>query len=219
MNAEELDGLLEQLGTPANLDLDIVRKQLRGAQRQSADQHTVQLLLRLAAGRSDSVGAAAAELADALLALGDASRGSSEALAGHTALFCSMTSETLAPVFIAMGGSGDMIRLETTLLLPTLRSQAAKGATGAEVTPGILFPSSEILARVLLLPRCASIVRGRRVCEVGAGSHGLPSLAAAAAGAAEVVATERDAAALGLLRRNNQTAESLQSDLPASSHP
>ncbi|CAJ1328207.1 unnamed protein product, partial [Effrenium voratum] len=65
-----------------------------------------------------------------------------------------------------------------------------------------IFPSAKLLAKLVL--SCPELVAGKSVLELGAGFHGAPSLAAQLAGAAAVVATERDGAALERLAVNTK---------------
>lgn len=63
-----------------------------------------------------------------------------------------------------------------------------------------IYPSAKLLTELLL--SCPELVRGKEVLELGAGFHGLPSLACAAAGAKAVRCTESEATALRQLEIN-----------------
>eukprot|EP00439_Symbiodinium_sp_Y106_P052892 s6280_g7.t1 len=63
-----------------------------------------------------------------------------------------------------------------------------------------LYPGSQLLAKLVL--SCPELVAEKRVLEIGAGYHGIPSMAAVLAEAHTVVATDVDPAALHQLRLN-----------------
>ncbi|CAE7730138.1 CARNS1 [Symbiodinium sp. CCMP2592] len=63
-----------------------------------------------------------------------------------------------------------------------------------------LYPGSQLLAKLVL--SCPELVADKRVLEIGAGYHGIPSMAAVLAEAHTVVATDVDPAALHQLRLN-----------------
>ena len=88
------------------------------------------------------LGEAASDLADLLLSHSNGSR-----------VLCSdFGEEVFDHREITIGSEALGNRLQVELLLPTPRSIALRGAkTGAAMTPGLLYPSSEILARLLLL--------------------------------------------------------------------
>eukprot|EP01050_Picozoa_sp_SAG11_P003197 SAG11_NODE_175_length_13457_cov_42.095673_12_plen_415_part_00 len=155
----------------------------------------VQRLLRLAArDMPPPLPQLCAEMADALL---KGPNDVADGAVGTSPFDCTYGAELddeVMPVSIGEGA----LALKVKLQLPAPRSLARYG--GDVAVPRLFFPSAHILARLLLQPRTAARLRGLRVIEVGAGCHGLPSMAAAVAGAHEVVATEIDAYALELLR-------------------
>ena len=69
---------------------------------------------------------------------------------------------------------------------PRVQQLVAPGSGG-----GPPWDGARLLAGFLLSPAGAGLLTGTSVLELGAGSHGLPSCAAASAGASLVVATDR----------------------------
>ena len=94
---------------------------------------------------------------------------------------------------LSLAGVDEAVALLSSDALAALRATELYGAGD------VVWPASLALARLLV--HCPSFVAGRTVLELGAGL-GLPSCAAAAAGAASLVLVDRDAASLELARRS-----------------